>query len=114
MSERGQAMIEALFVVRLCICCALALVDAAVLVRDRIAVTQAATRAGEAVLSHRNMCAAARDAVPRVARRSVRCQQQGHEITVSARSRTMVLRVPGGIRLHSSVIVDVRGQEVIV
>ena len=62
--ERAQALVEAVVAVPACIACALGIVDAGLLVRDRIALAQAADRAAIAHLDGRDEAAAARAALP--------------------------------------------------
>ena len=85
--ERGQALVEAVAAVPVCIASALLLVDAGIIVRDRIAVSQAATRAAEASLLGRDVDAAAIHALPRSLRDGAQVRIEGAAITVRVSSR---------------------------
>lgn len=88
--ERGQGLVEAVMAVPVCVACALAIVDAGVLVRDRLAVAQAADRAAVARLEGRDERAAALRALPGSLRRGA---------TVRVDGATVEVRVDGGARL---------------
>ncbi len=100
--EGGQALVEAVAAVPVCVACALALVDCGVIVRDRIAVTQAATRAAEAQLAGRDELAAARGALPASMRSSVRIEHDGDEIVVRATSGARIAKLAGAPVVHRS------------
>lgn len=94
--ERGQALVEAVAAFPVCIACALVLVDAGVLVRDRVAVAQAATRAAEAQLNgHVELLDAAAGALPARIRSSAVVTRRGNRITVTASSTAPALGVVG-------------------
>jgi len=91
-SERGQALVEAVAIIPLCIMCSLALVDCGVVLRDRVAVAQAATRAAEAQLAgDPDVADAARGALPSKLRRSARITVRGDVVSVRVHSQLTVL-----------------------
>ena len=100
--ERGQALVEAVAAVPVCMACALLLVDAGVLIRDRIAVTQAATRAAEAQLIGRDPIRAARGALPGSIRPSARVVRRGDRIVVTVTSGARIARLVGSPGVHRS------------
>lgn len=91
--ERAQSLVEAVAAVPVCVACALTIVDAGVLVRDRIATTQAATRAAEAHLSGRDGLDAARDALPDSLHDSVELDVADDRLVLRASSDTMLTRL---------------------
>jgi Flp pilus assembly protein TadG len=62
--ERGQALVEVVVALPVCIACAVTMVDCGVVIRDRIAIAQAADRAAEASLRGSDTGDAARGALP--------------------------------------------------
>ena len=88
--ERAQALVEAVVALPACVACALVLVDCGVIVRDRIAVAQAATRAAEAHLAGADELAAARTAAPRA-----ELSSDGDTISVRLTSRAAIARLAG-------------------
>ncbi|MCW2972848.1 MAG: hypothetical protein JWN72_1121 [Thermoleophilia bacterium] len=107
--ERGSVLVEAIVAVPACIVCALAIADGGALVRDRLAVTQAATRAARAQLTGGDVRGAARAALPARLRSSMHVRVARGVITVEATSRPTVLRVPGGVAQRSQVAIDAGG-----
>jgi Flp pilus assembly protein TadG len=105
----GQAAIETIFVVPLCVACAVALVSAGLYVRGELAVRDAAGRAGAAAVRGEDASAAARSALPQGLRRGVRVERDGRELTVSIRTRGGALTplLPG--RQDSTVVVGQAG-----
>lgn len=102
--ERGQALVEAVVAMPLCIACALALVDAGVVVRDRIATTQAATRAAEAQIAGGDPVAAATAAVPAALRRDVEVRLHPDSVEVSVTSSARIARLAGRPVVHRSTV----------
>lgn len=100
--ERGQALVETVAAIPACIACALVIADCSVVVRDRIAVTQAATRAAEARLGGRDELDAARAALPASIRASVRVDRRGDRIVVRATSGARIARLAGAPVVHRS------------
>ena len=105
--ERGQALVEAVLVLPLCLAAGLAIVDCGVVVRDRIAVAQAATRAAEAELAGRDAAEAARGALPAQLRHTLRISEGGGSLTLHATTNPRVLPAPDGIVHASRVVVEV-------
>ncbi len=86
-----------------CMACALALVDAGVLVRDRIAVSQAATRAAAAQMVGESPREAALGALPDRARASARIRVRGSEVVVVASGNSRIAKlVRHPVELRSS------------
>lgn len=108
--ERAQALVEAVAAVPVCMACAIALVDCGVLVRDRIAVAQAATRAAEAELRGDDPRTAAREALPSSLRDSWRLERAGDRLTVRATSGTASTSLIGRSVEHAS-SVELAGAE---
>jgi hypothetical protein len=102
--ERGQALVEAVAAVPVCVACALVLVDCGVLIRDRVAVTQAATRAAEARIAGRDELDAARGALPTALRDSVRISHDGDRIVVRATSAARITKLAGMPVIHRSTV----------
>lgn len=100
--ERGQALVEAAAALPLCIACAMLLVDCGVVVRDRLAVTQAATRAAEAHLDGGDPAQAARGALPKSLHPSLSTRADDEHVAVEAESRSTVARVAGIPIVHRS------------
>jgi len=92
--ERGQALVEAVAAFPICMACALVLVDAGVVVRDRIAVTQAATQAAAAQLDGRDAEGAATRTLP-ASLEDVRIEADATTITVRATSRPALVGALG-------------------
>lgn len=92
MNERGQALVEATLVLPVCLASALAIVDCGLIVRDRLAVTQAATRAAEARLAGTDVDGAARAALPS-AMPGVQVRVDGDRVLVRGSSRTWLTTV---------------------
>ena len=101
-SERGQGLIEAIAAFPVCVACAMVVVDCGVVVRDRIAVTQAATRAAEAGLAGGNERDAAQGALPRSMQDSVRVQVEADRVVVRAESGARIARIAGVPIVHTS------------
>lgn len=102
--ERAQALVEAVAAVPVCVACALVLADCGVIVRDRIAVSQAATRAAEAHLVGRDELDAARGALPAAMRDSVRIERDGDRIVVRATSGARITKLAGMPVTHRSTV----------
>lgn len=102
--ERGQALVEAVAAVPVCVACALVLADCGVIVRDRIAVTQAATRAAEARIDGRDELDAARGALPSALRESLRIERDGDRIIVRATSAARITKLAGTPVTHRSTV----------
>lgn len=100
--ERGQALVEAVAAVPACVACALVLADCGVIVRDRIAVAQAATRAAEARIEGRDDLRAARGALPTSMRASVRVEHVGDRVEVRATSGARIAKLAGRPIVHRS------------
>lgn len=100
-AERGQALVEAMLALPMCVACALAIVDCGVLVRDRMALAQAATRAADAVIEGSDPRPAARGALPSSLDRRVDVQVRGDRVTVTARSRTTLIGIVHDVEQHS-------------
>ena len=100
--ERAQAIVEAVAAVPVCVACALALADAGVIVRDRIAVAQAATRAAEAHLAGADELDAARDALPESIRDGAAVTVRGERIFVTASSGARITKLAGQDVVHHS------------
>lgn len=100
--ERGQSLVEAVIAIPACIACALTIVDCGVLVRDRIAVAQAATRAAEAQLIGADSTAAARSALPASMRGSLQVAADEHRIVVRATSGSRIAKLAGHPVTHRS------------
>ncbi len=100
--EQAQALVEAVAAVPVCVACALALADAGVLVRDRIAVAQAATRAAEAHVTGADELDAARDALPASIRDGASVRVEGDRIFVSAASGARIAKLAGHDVVHRS------------
>jgi Flp pilus assembly protein TadG len=98
--QRGQATIEALVVVPLCVLAGTGLVDAGHLVSDRIAVQRAASAAAVAVVNGEGAAKTASAALPATLRPTVRTTTRDGRVDVSAASELFML--PGTIRLHAS------------
>lgn len=107
--ERASVLVEALVAVPACIACALSIADCGVLVRDRIATTQAATRAARAELVGGDARDAARDSLPESLRRSLRVRIVDGVVDVRVTSHPVVLRIPGGVEQHSTAVVAAGG-----
>lgn len=105
--ESGQGLVEAVAALPVCLVCALAIVDCGIVVRDRIAVSQAATRAAEAEMDGRDATAAAGLGLPGGLRASLRVSASGERVRVSATSRPRLLRVGGGIEHRSAATTSV-------
>ncbi|MCW2926791.1 MAG: hypothetical protein JWM86_759 [Thermoleophilia bacterium] len=103
--ERGQALVEAVAALPVCVASALLLVDAGIIVRDRIAVSQAATRAVEATIEGRDAAAAAHGALPAALRSAARVEISGATITVSVQSRATSARL-----VHQPVVLASRAR----
>ena len=107
-AERGSALIEAIVAVPACLACALVIVDCGVLVRDRMATTQAATRAAAAQLAGGDARAAARAALPTKLRDSLELHVSDRGVDVRVTSRPAVLPVRS-ISQHSHVALATAG-----
>ena len=94
--EHGQALIEAVLALPVCLTAALAIVDCGVLVRDRLAVTDAAGRAAEAQLHGDDVQDAARSALPASVRHGAQVAVHGDRVRVTIQSRT---HIPGASHL---------------
>lgn len=109
--ERAQALIEAVVAMPVCIACAVTIVDGGMLVRDRIATAQAATRAAEAQLRGDDPAAAARGALPTSIARTAKVRIDGDRIQVLATSDVAFTRLSGRRFTHRS-DVELAGAEV--
>jgi hypothetical protein len=101
--ERAQALVEAVAVFPVCIFSALALVDCGVIVRDRMAIAQAASRAGAAEIAGHDVERAARQALPSSVAQSLRVRRTGHELQLTITTRPTLLGVAGGVRQTSHI-----------
>lgn len=107
---RGQSTIEALLVVPLCVLCACGVVEAGVLVRDRLALQAAVSRAAVASVEGRDVTAAAQAGLPRSLRSSLVVDQASSgTITVGARPRLRLVGSVARVRLEASVVAAPRG-----
>lgn len=106
---RGQSSIEVVALVPLVLVLAMGIVDASIVVRDRIAVADAAGRAGRAHIRGENLRAAARGGVPQSLRSSVTVSSTDDEITASVESSSRLLHLVGHGRLTASVVTDAGG-----
>lgn len=100
--EQAQALVEAVAAVPVCVACALALADAGVIVRDRIAVAQAATRAAEAHIDGADELAAAQGALPASIRDAASVRVEGDRIFVQAASGARIAKLVGRDVVHRS------------
>ena len=108
--ERGQALVEAMVAIPVCMACALTLVECGVLVRDRIVVSQAATRAAEAQMAGRDPADAARTALPKSMRDALEVNVRSDRVAVSVRSDSRAVQLIGARVIHrSSVAIDAVG-----
>lgn len=94
--ERGQALVEAVLALPVCLTAALTIVECGVLVRDRLAVTDAAGRAAEARLRGGDARDAARSALPVSLRGGALVEIDADRVQVTIQSRT---HIPGVARL---------------
>lgn len=101
--ERGQALIEAVAVFPVCLACAMALVDCGIVVRDRMAIAQAASRAGAAHVAGSDVERAARGALPRSVARTLEVHDRDDSLDLTITSRPTLLGVAGGIQLTSRI-----------
>lgn len=95
--ERGQSLVEAVAIMPLCLLCALALVDAGIVVRDRLATVQATGRAATAELAGRDAEDAALRSLPKGLRSGATVRVDNGEVVVATTSRPTMLRVLGGV-----------------
>lgn len=100
--ERGQALVEVVAAVPACIACALAIADCGVVVRDRIAVAQAAGRAAQAQVAGADVERAAIAALPDAIRGDARVIVGEDRITVRAASGSRIARLAGRPIVHRS------------
>lgn len=106
--ERGQALVEVVVALPVCLVCALTLVDCGVIVRDRVAVAQAATRAAEAHVNGTDELEAARSALPSSLDGRARVAVRSDRVTVTARSAARIAKLAGApVEHRSSVAFDV-------
>lgn len=103
MNDRGQATIELMAIIPLCLVCGWALVECGIVVRDRIAVAQAASSAAVAQLEGRDPVQAARAALPEQIGRDAEVQRDGERLVVRTQTRARLLGAAGAPRLESSV-----------
>lgn len=104
-SQRGQSTIEALFVVPMCVVCAAVLVEAGSLVRDRMAVADAAGRGAAAAVLGKDGERTARAALPAGLRKGARITARGDRLSVSARPRLGLLSGVADVKVTSSATV---------
>lgn len=97
--ERGQVLIEVVAAVPVCMVAALAIVECGVLVRDRLAVTDAAGRAARAELHGADAREAARRALPMSVRDDAVVRVDDDRVRVMIQSRT---HIPGMTRITQS------------
>jgi Flp pilus assembly protein TadG len=102
--ERAQALVETALVVPACVACAMTIVDCGVLVRDRIATSQAATRAAEARLAGRDEASAARSALPASLRDDVIVDDHDGRIEVRTTSDVAIAQLAGRRIEHRSAV----------
>lgn len=100
--ERGQALIEAVLAMPVCLVCALAVVDCGVIVRDRLATARAATHAAEAHLEGRDEFAAARAALPQSVRGGLGVDVEDDHVVVRVESSARITRLVGQVVEHRS------------
>ena len=100
--EDAQALVEVVLAVPACIACALAIADCGVLVRDRVAVAQAAGRAAEARLVGDDVEAAARGALPASMRDDVHVEVRGDRVVVRATGGARIAELVGRPVVHQS------------
>lgn len=105
--EHAQALVEAIVAAPVCLLAALLLVDGGIVVRDRIAIAQAATRAAEAVAAGRDPQRAATDALPRTMRGSAHVTVRDGRVVVRALTQPRSTAFAGmDIRQQSTVEVS--------
>lgn len=103
--EGAQALVESVLALPVCMVAALTIVECGVLVRDRLAVADAAARGAEARIEGRDVAAAARTALPASLRSSARIAVAADRVRVTVRSRTHVPGVPA-VTLGSEAVTD--------
>ena len=101
--SRGQASIEALFVVPACVLCALVVVEAGVAVRSQLALNRAAADAGVAALEGSDPQAAAVKALRGPLARTAHVRVANGRVRVQARPNLGILRAAGPVVLSSTV-----------
>lgn len=106
--ERGQALIEAVMLIPVCVLCAVALVEAGVLVRSQLQLIDAAGRAG-AVRAADGTEAAAR-AAAQAALPDALADAQVHfgaeNVSITARPQLAVLGAAADLQLQAQVAVE--------
>lgn len=100
--ERGQALIEVALAVPACIACAMAIVDCGIVVRDRMAVAQAAGRAASAQLAGGDVERAALAALPDSMREEAVVRVVDGQVQVRATSQARIARLAGREIVHRS------------
>lgn len=102
MNERGQATIEALAIVPVCLLAACTLVEAGIVLREQIMASQAAGRAAVAHIERRDPAEAARAALGARRGQGVSVRVDGDSVTVRVRSSAQILGLAGIGRLSST------------
>ena len=105
-SNAGQALIETLFVIPACMVCAMVLVDCGVVIRDRVALAQAAGQAGIAAERDNDVDAAARRAVPHSIRGGLTITRDNHGIELHAAASLPIVGSHIHVPLTASVATD--------
>lgn len=100
--EQGQALVEAVAALPVCLACAFAIVDCGIIVRDRIAVSNAASRAAQAQIAGGDVEQAAERALPAAIRASMVITRDGETIEVSVDSNSRIAALAGRDVTHSS------------
>ena len=103
----GQSTIEVVAAIPLCLVAAIGLVEAGVVVSDKIAVERAATAAAVATVDGGDAEAAARGAVSKRLTASLKVSQTQAGVKVSTTSPLAVL--PGEVRLTAEAVTEIAG-----
>ena len=102
--ERGQVLVEATLAAPVCLAVAVSIVDCGVLVRDRVAVAQAATRAAEARLAGDDPDEAARRSLPASMRATLHVAVRDDRIELVATSGSSLAHLAGRTVTHRSTV----------
>ncbi|MBC7643670.1 MAG: hypothetical protein H7123_00995 [Thermoleophilia bacterium] len=105
-SNAGQALIETLFVIPACMVCAMVLIDCGVVIRDRVALAQAASQAGVAAQQQGDVDAAARRAVPKSMRGGLTITRDNSSIELRAAASLPIVGSHLHVPLTASVATD--------
>ena len=109
MSQRGQATIEVMAIIPACLLAAWTLVETGVLVRERVAVGNAAGRAAVAHVEGADPADAARGATGEALARRLKVSIDAERVTVTVRPRVTILGAAGIGELSSSVELEQGG-----